>query len=266
MEPTPSDLVATGYDAVYASWNQSPTLRRIWRAFATGPGYPEEFAHISFLTGNELALLLHALDLGPDSALVDLACGAGGPGLWIARQSGARLMGVDLSAVALLRATELADQIGFGPRAAFRRGSFEATGLAPASAEAAMSVDALQYAPTKAGAFAEVARVLRPGGRLAFVAFELEPERVAGLPVWGVDPVPDYRPALGQAGFTVARYEETPGWRERVTATFEAVVAERAALEAELGVAAANALLFEASVTLDHRPYRRRVLAVATRS
>ena len=197
---------------------------------------------------------------------MDLACGAGGPGLWIARQSGARLTGVGLSAVALLRATELADQVGLGPRVAFRRGSFEATGLAPAAADAAMSIDALQYAPSKARAFAEVARALRPGGRFAFVGFELEPERVPGLPVWGVDPMADYRPALVQASFTVARYEETPGWHERVMATFEAVVAGRAALEAELGAAAANALLFEASVTLEHRPYRRRVLAVATRS
>jgi ubiquinone/menaquinone biosynthesis C-methylase UbiE len=38
----------------------------------------------------------------------------------------------------------------------------------------------LQYAPNKAQAFAEVARILRPGGRFAFVAFELDQSRVAG--------------------------------------------------------------------------------------
>ena len=40
-----------------------------------------------------------------------------------------------------------------------------------------MTVDALQYAPNKVQAFAEVARILRPGGRFAFVAFELDPSR-----------------------------------------------------------------------------------------
>jgi SAM-dependent methyltransferase len=266
VEPAPADLVASGYDAVYASWNRGPTLRRIWRELAAGPGYPEEFRHISFLTGDELALLAEVLGLGPDGVLVDLACGAGGPGLWVTRQSGARLTGVDLSAVALLRAVELADTVGLRPRAEFVKGSFEATGLAAASADAAMCVDALQYAPSKAAAFTEAARALRPGGRMAFVAFELEPAHVAGLPVWGVDPVADYRRVLEQAGFTVVRYEETPGWRERVTATFEALVAERAAVEAELGVAAAAVLALEASLTLEQRPYRRRILAVADRS
>lgn len=32
-----------------------------------------------------------ALRLGADQLLVDLACGAGGPGLWVASESGARL-------------------------------------------------------------------------------------------------------------------------------------------------------------------------------
>ncbi len=48
-------------------------------------------------------------------------------------------------------------------------------------------------------------------------------------------------------------------------ATFEAVVAEHAILEAELGIEAAMVLTMEASMTLDRQPYRRRVLAVASR-
>lgn len=266
MEPSPSDLVATGYNALYMRWNRSPKLRRIWRELAAGPGYPEEFPHISFLTRAELALLAEALRLDSKGVLVDLSCGAGGPGLWVARESGARLTGVDLSPVALLRAAELADMVGLGPRVMFLQGSFEDTGLATESADAAMSVDALQYAPDKARAFGEAARVLRPGGRLAFVAFELEQERVAELPVWGVDPVADYRPVLEGAGFTVVRYDETPGWRERVVPTFEAVIAERAALEDELGDVAAGVLILEASLTLAQHPYRRRVLAVVDRA
>ena len=40
-----------------------------------------------------------------------------------------------------------------------------------------MTVDALQCAPDKTNALAEVARILRPTGRFAFVAFELDAER-----------------------------------------------------------------------------------------
>ena len=50
-------LVADGYEAFYAAWGQSPTLRQIWRDHVTGPDYPEEFAHISFVTATQLSAL-----------------------------------------------------------------------------------------------------------------------------------------------------------------------------------------------------------------
>lgn len=113
--------------------------------------------------------------------LVDLACGAGGPGLWVAKQSGARLVGRDLSPVAADRATERAAAVGMVGRAEFGQGSFERTGIADQSADAAMTVDALQYAPDKMKAVAETARFLRRGGRFALAAFELNAGRVAGV-------------------------------------------------------------------------------------
>jgi hypothetical protein len=57
----------------------------------------------------------------------------------------------------------------------------------------------------------EAARILRPGGRLVFTAFEVEPQRVEGLPVLGVDPVADYRPLLEEQGFAIEFYQETRG-------------------------------------------------------
>ena len=57
-----SDLVASGYEAFYARWGESPTLRRIWREQVTGSDYPEEFAHISFLPLAQLRSLDRRLD------------------------------------------------------------------------------------------------------------------------------------------------------------------------------------------------------------
>jgi len=51
--------------------------------------------------------------------------------------------------------------------AVFRQGTFEATALDEASVDAVMTVDALQYAPSKTAALAEIARIVRPGGRFA---------------------------------------------------------------------------------------------------
>jgi SAM-dependent methyltransferase len=237
-------------------------LRRIWREHVTGPDYPEAFAHISFLPLAQLRALAKGVNLSADQVLVDLACGAGGPGLWVAKESGARLVGCDLSPVAIERANERVPEVGMKGRAEFRHGSFEQTGLPGQSADAVMTVDALQYAPDKTRAVAEVARILRPGRRFAFVAFELDAQRVAGLPVWD-DPVGDYRPLLGAAGFEVLSYEQTPDWQSQVEAGFGAVVAERVALETELGHDAAAALALEASITLELRPYRGHVRVIA---
>jgi SAM-dependent methyltransferase len=258
------DVVASGYDAFYAGWGRSPTLRRIWRDHVTGSDYPEAFAHISFLPLARLRELADGLNLSAEQVVVDLACGAGGPGLWVAKQSGARLVGLDVSVNAVARATERLAGLGMQGRAEFRAGTFGQTGLAVSSADAVMTVDALQYAPDKADALAEVARILRPGGRFAFVAFELDAERVAGLPIWD-DPVGDYRPLLEEAGFEVLSYAQMPHWRDQIAAGFGAVVAEREALEAELGEAAAAVTVLEATITLELQPYRGHVLATAAR-
>ena len=258
------DPIATGYDSFYETVGRSATWSRIWREHVTGADYPEEFAHVSFVGLAQLRALAHGLNLAADQVLVDLACGAGGPGLWVAAQSGARLVGRDLSSVAVERAAERAAALGMSEQAEFAQGTFEQTGLASSSADAVMTVDALQYAPDKTKALIEVARILRPGGRFAFVTFELDAERVAGLPLWN-DPVDDYRPLLAEAGFETLSYDQIPNWRAHVTAGFGAVVAEQERLVAELGEAATRAVVVEASVTLELQPYCGHVLAVAMR-
>jgi SAM-dependent methyltransferase len=259
------ERIAAGYDAVYAALPNSPTFARIWREHALGPAYPAGFEHISFLTLDEMQAMTDALALSPGSTLLDLACGMGGPGLWIARESTANIVGIDISPIALDHARSRAEAIGMSQSARYMPGSFDNTGLDAASIDGALSCDALQYAPDKKAAFAEAARVLRSGARLAFVAFELDPDRLASVPILGDDPVADYGPLLEQAGFDIERYEETPGWRERVTAAYEALAAARPSLLEELSEPATNALLGEITLTLQLRPYRRRVFAVARR-
>jgi ubiquinone/menaquinone biosynthesis C-methylase UbiE len=253
--------VVSGYDLFYAAWARSPTLRRIWRDHVTGPDYPEEFAHISFVRLADLRTVAEGLSLATGKLLVDLACGAGGPGFWVAKESGARLVGRDVSPVAVERAAERVSALGMDGRVEFGQGSFEETRIESGSADAVMTIDALQYAPDKAKALAEMARILRPRGRLAIVAFELDADRIAGFPVWS-DPVGDYRPLLEHVGFEILRYEQIPNWQEQVTAGFGEVLAARGALEEELGPAAA-ALMLEASTTLELRPYRGHVFALA---
>ena len=135
---------------------------------------------------------------------------------------------------------------------------FEYLAVRSASAEAVMSVDALQYATNKAATFAEVRRVLRDGGRFVFTAFEVNPSAVAYLPVLGIDPVSDFRPTLEAAGFAIEAYEESDGWKERVATTYEAIRERLPVLTTEFGYAAATALGFEVSLALQWSIYGMR--------
>ena len=265
MAESETDTVGQGYDAVYAAMPNSPTLLRIWRQHAMGEDYPEGFESISFLSLAELQRLKAELALAPGQTLVDLGCGMGGPALWVTREAGAELVGMDVSSVAVERATDRARDRGLAEHARFVVGSFAQTGLLRESADGCMSVDALQYAPDKRAALVEAARILRPGGRLAFLAFELHRERAANLPVLSADPVEDFRPLLSEAGFSILHYEETAGWDRRLKTAYQAILDAEGSLSAEMGQAAWFALSLEVSLTLQHEPYQSHVLAVAER-
>lgn len=90
--------------------------------------------------------------------------------------------------------------------------------------------------------------------------------RATGLPVFGADPVGDYRPLLENGGFVVESYAETTDWKKRAAATYEAIEAEFRWLAAEVGQTAAAASSFEMEMTLRRRVFKRRVAATAARS
>ena len=253
MDTGVSRAVLEGYDAVYHALPRGQTFSRLWRMNAYRGDFPEQFAHIGFLTLPEAQRLRELLQIRPGEALVDLACGAGGPGLWMASQSAAFLVGVDPATLAS------------PPRARFQQGTFEQTNVADAAASAVMSIEAFQYAPDKRAAFAEFARIMRPGARAGIVCFEVDPAKVEGVPVLGVDPVADYRALMAAAGLDVEVYEETPGWQERVYAAYSAIAENSDTLIAEMGARTAAGAVAEAMLTVQIKPYPRRILAVASR-
>lgn len=257
-----TEIVASGYDAVYAAWLSSPAFHEPWAKHAVDGEVAPGFEHLNFARVFDLARLRDAPGLRFGDRVVDLACGAGGPGAWIAQETGGVLVGIDVSRVGARLAHERARGCAlFG--AGFVVGDVAHLPIADACAAGVMSMDSLQYVPDKRTTFTEVLRVLGEGGRVAFTAFEVYPERVSEVPVLGVDPIDDYATLLRDVGLIVESYEETPGWRDRLVAAYSAVLAAEPRLRPQLGDNAMDALMLEMALTLQIEPYRRRVFAVA---
>jgi SAM-dependent methyltransferase len=188
-----------------------------------------------------------------------VGCGEGGPGQWVARETGTATVGVDFSPVATAHAEQLAYAQGLGVRARYVAADASATGLKAGSLDGAMSIDVLQLLPDRAAVVAEVARVLRTGTQFAFTTWD-----AARMPPGRV-PLADHRPLLESAGFTVVVYEETPHWRRHMQAAADDVVAHLPALRAELGDELADALAQDNTALLSYPDHMRRILGVARR-
>lgn len=207
-------ISAEYFDEWYANIVRSPALDAV--AMRT-LGLPPELESTSLLSWDGIADVTEALGLGEGAVLLDLACGRGGYGLEIARRTGARLIGVDFSRVAIERARQKAEG-----SAEFRVGDLTHTGLPDSSVDAVMCVDAIQFAEPFAAAVQECRRVLRPGGRLVLTGWEaLDPtdETVSKRTRM------DVGAALRAGGFVDVTATHMPAWLEAERAHWEAAVA-----------------------------------------
>jgi SAM-dependent methyltransferase len=255
---TPDRDWAATFDETFSA-PASAVQARIW-AQVYGDDYPASLDTHSYTTISELTRIASELALGPKDTLVDLGCGRGGPGLWVAVQSGARLVGIDIAESAVASARSRAVEMGLPDRAEFRTGTFEATSLPDASVDGLMSVDALLFSPDKPSAIREMARVLTPGARLVATTWDYWSQPLGRPPQ-----VADHRPLLEWAGLTVLAYEETDRWRERLKEIDGLLLDAVDELAKEVGVDSSELRreLIEASATNEFMT--RRVLIVAER-
>src|SRR4051794_41950148 len=106
------------FEATYST-AESAVQEQVWRE-AFGPEYPEGIDPYSYVTASELQRIAEDVHLEPGDRLVDLGCGRGGAGLWVAAATGARLAGGDNAEAAPRGARARAARVG--PPAEVRRG------------------------------------------------------------------------------------------------------------------------------------------------
>ena len=211
---TPPPRTAAYFDGWYADMVGSPVKDDI---LARHLGLPPGLMSTSMLGWDGIAEVVAALRLCAGDTLLDLACGRGGYGLEIAVRTGARLLGVDFSAEAVRQARAGARRRGVV--ADFRIGDLAATGLDNDSVDAVLCVDAIQFAREPRLAYAELRRVLVPGGRAVLTCWEpltagdkRLSERLRGV---------DLSAGLTTAGFDDVEAQVHPDWRAVERAIWE---------------------------------------------
>ena len=102
------------------------------------------------------------------SRVLDVGSGLGGAAVWLAENVGCRVTGLDLVASNVQAATDTAESLGLTHLVQFRHGDATAMPFEADSFSIVWGQDAWCHVPDRDALFAECARVLEPGGTIAF--------------------------------------------------------------------------------------------------
>jgi ubiquinone/menaquinone biosynthesis C-methylase UbiE len=160
------------YDMTYRHFDE-PVLARVRRE-----AFGEDIGQNSWLTADECRTYCQWLRLGPKAHLLEVGCGSGGPALFIARTTGARVTGVDISAPGIAAGNAMAREHQLDARVRFELADASATlPFADATFDALLCIDAIDHLPDRARVLREWGRVVKADGRILFT----DPKTVTGL-------------------------------------------------------------------------------------
>jgi cyclopropane fatty-acyl-phospholipid synthase-like methyltransferase len=131
--------------------------------------YGDDFGQSSWVTGHEYRRFFELLELAAADHVLDVGCGSGGPALFLARETGCRVTGVDVNEAGVRAGLTLAREAGLDDRVHLRRADVrEPLPFPDRALDAIVCMDAVCHLPDRLRLFGEWHRVLRPGGRMLY--------------------------------------------------------------------------------------------------
>jgi arsenite methyltransferase len=167
------DLLKSEIKKTYSSVSEEPGKDFIFptgRAWAEDLGYPDELANVPESAVESFAGVANPWMMGrlaPGERVLDLGSGAGTDSLVAAQMVGAdgHVTGIDMTAPMLAKARAAATEMGVA-NVEFVEGEAERLPFADASFDVVISNGVIDLVPDKDAVFAELYRVLAPGGRM----------------------------------------------------------------------------------------------------
>jgi ubiquinone/menaquinone biosynthesis C-methylase UbiE len=191
--------------------------------------------------------LARSLNLNPESHVIDIGSGLGGPARTLAETYGCRVTGIDLTQAFCDVAAALTQWVGLDDRVTFRQGDATELPFADGTFDAAMTIHVAMNIARKDKVYAEARRVLKAGARFAvYDILQGEGGDVLYPVPWAREPsishlaTPDaMQSLLTNAGFTIADVtdstEEGQRWFESMAARMAAGAVPAVTFQAFLG-------------------------------
>jgi cyclopropane fatty-acyl-phospholipid synthase-like methyltransferase len=131
--------------------------------------YGEDFGQSSWVTDDEYRRFFRLLELAATDHVLDVGCGSGGPALFLARELGCRVTGVDVNEAGIWAGVTLARLAGFEDKINLRQADVrEPLPFHDEAFDAIVCMDAMCHLPNRGWLLCEWRRVLRPGGRMLY--------------------------------------------------------------------------------------------------
>ncbi|QOC93316.1 SAM-dependent methyltransferase [Micromonospora craniellae] len=134
----------------------------------TGPDDDSDFATASARLTD---MMIERVAARPGERVLDAGCGLGRPGVRLAQAGGAQVVGISVSEQDVRLANELAHAEAVADRVRFEQADMAALPFPDDSFDHAMAFESIVHVPDRVRALREMARVVRPGGRIVLTDF-----------------------------------------------------------------------------------------------
>ena len=202
------------YDNVYGDYGSQA------EAAVRHDTYGEDIGQSSWMTATEWLRFADQLQVQPESEVLEVGSGSGGPAVHLAAERGCRVTGVDINPHGICNAERLAVARNVADRVTFR--TVDASNPLPfpaATFDAVVSNDAMCHIANRLEVLRDWHRVVRPRGRILFtdalvVTGPVSHEELAvrsSIGFYIFVPPGENERLIGQAGFTLLSCEDVTG-------------------------------------------------------